>query len=58
MCLDSAENVLQREIKKRPNILGTSFSTQRVLSFSNEKWIGTGDAPQMAAEVSLDYVKL
>lgn len=55
MCLDSAENVLQKATKKRQNILGSVFSTQHVLPFSNENWIGSGDAPETAAEVSLAY---
>lgn len=53
MCLDSAENVLQRETKKRENILGSEFSTEHILPFKNKNWIGSGDVPETAAEVFL-----
>lgn len=53
MCLDSAENVLQRETKKRENILGSEFSTEHILPFKNNNWIGAGDVPETAAEVFL-----
>lgn len=52
MCLDSAENVLQKQVIKRANIMGSRFSTQHVLPFSNEDWIGSGDVPETAAEVT------
>lgn len=57
ICLDSAENILEKEMVRRPNILGSMFSTQHVLPFDNEKWIGSGDVPETAAEVSLNYEK-
>lgn len=53
MCLDSAENVLQKETKKRANILGSEFSTEHILPFKNKNWIGSGDVPETAAEVAL-----
>lgn len=53
MCLDSAENVLQKETKKRANILGSEFSTEHILPFKNKNWIGSGDVPETAAEVFL-----
>lgn len=53
MCLDSAENVLQKETKKRSNVVGSEFSTKHVLPFKNQNWIGSGDVPETAAEVFL-----
>ena len=53
MCLDSVENVLQRETKKRENILQSEFSTEHILPFKNKNWIGSGDVPETAAEVIL-----
>lgn len=53
MCLDSAENVLQKETKRRSNVVGSEFSTKHVLPFKNQNWIGSGDVPETAAEVFL-----